>query len=117
MRKGRKINEKIGDIQSSSSLLMKEKDQGKVASAIEHAIYNTAVIISIPPEVVAPTMPSTIIINKNDFKTPLYRSQLSEHYRELAEKKKGNKALIKYYTFLINTLEVDYPKYLNKKIR
>ena len=44
------------------------------------------------------------------------RNQMSEQYRAVAEKNKYDSALVKYYTFLINTIEVEYYKFLNKKI-
>ncbi|MCX7998897.1 MAG: hypothetical protein N3A69_08095, partial [Leptospiraceae bacterium] len=113
----RKINEHIAEIQNSVPILTREQDMNKVASTIEHSILQTSVIIAIPPEIVPPGKPNSIIISKNDFKAPLYRTQLAEHFRELLDKNRLDKALVKYYTFLINTLEVDYYKYLNKKIR
>lgn len=113
----RKINEHIAEIQNSVPILTKEQDMSKVASSIEHSILQTSVVIAIPPEIVPHGKPNSIIISKNDFKAPLYRTQLAEHFRELLDKNKLDKALVKYYTFLINTLEVDYYKYLNKKIR
>jgi hypothetical protein len=112
-----KINQHFDEIRSSVPILAKEEDGGKIASTIEHAILNSSVVISIPNELVPQGKSNSIIISKNDFKAPLYRTQLAEFYRSEAEKNRADKALVKYYTFLINTLEIDYPKYLNKKIR
>ncbi|HMY66476.1 MAG TPA: hypothetical protein PK453_13865 [Leptospiraceae bacterium] len=112
-----KISETFADIKASVPILAKEQDISKVASSIEHAVLNSSIIIAIPPEIVPLGMPAQVIVSKADFKSPLLRSQLSEHYRAEAEKVKLDKALLKYYTFLINTVELEYYKFLNKKIR
>jgi hypothetical protein len=112
-----KISEHFTEIKTSVPILRKETDVNKVASTIEHSVLNTSVVIAIPQDITPPNKPNSVIISKNDFKAPLYRTQLAEHYRAEAEKNKGDKALVRYYTFLINILEVEYPKFLNKKIR
>ncbi|MCB1142154.1 MAG: hypothetical protein H7A24_08905 [Leptospiraceae bacterium] len=112
-----KIQDHIEEIKLSVPVLKKEADMQKVASTIEHSILNTSITIAIPGDVTVPNKPSSIIISRNDFKAPLYRRQLADFYREEMEKKKTDKALVGYYKFLINTLEIEYPKYLNKKIR
>jgi hypothetical protein len=113
----KKISENLTEIKTAVPILRKEENVDKIASAIEHSIIYSSVVIAIPPEIVPTNKPASIIISKNDFKSSLYRSQLAEHYRKEAERNKGDKVLVKYYTFLINTLEVEYHKFLNKKIR
>lgn len=57
-------------------------------------------------------MPGSIILSHNDLKAPLIRDQIAEFLRNEAQKKQYDKKLVKYYTFLINTIEVEYYKYL-----
>ncbi|MCE9501061.1 MAG: hypothetical protein K8R21_11285, partial [Leptospira sp.] len=112
-----KVDHYLTDIKGSVPLLAKETDNNKVASSIEYAIMQTSVIIAVPDDLVPKNKPNSIIISRNDFKAPLIREQLAEFYRSEAEKNKHDKPLVKYYSFLINTLEVDYYKFLPKKGR
>jgi hypothetical protein len=112
-----KISKHVDEIKLAVPLLREEKDLQKISSTIEHSILNSSIVIAIPPELLVPNKPSSYIINKNDFKAPLYRGQLAEFYRKEMEKSKVDKSLVEYYRFIVNTLEIDYPKYLNKKIR
>ena len=111
-----KIQTHLEEIKSAVPILSKETDYNKITSSIEYSIVTNSIVIAIPNEIVPKGKTNSIIINKDDFKAPLLRNQMSEHFRAVAEKNKYDTALVKYYTFLINTLEVDYYKYLNKKI-
>jgi len=111
-----KIQSNLDDIKRAVPVLAKETDNQKVSSAIEYSLMTNSVVIAIPADVVPRGKPASVIINKEDFKSPLMRNQMSEYYRALAEKNKYDTALLKYYTFLINTIEVEYYKFLNRKI-
>lgn len=111
-----KIQSNLDDIKRAVPVLAKETDNQKVASAVEYSLMTNSVVIAIPADVVPKGKPASVIINKEDFKSPLMRNQMSEHYRAVAEKNKYDPALVKYYTFLINTIEVEYYKFLNRKI-
>ncbi|MDX1961343.1 MAG: hypothetical protein SFU98_22430 [Leptospiraceae bacterium] len=112
-----KIQKNFSEIKNSVGILAREEDSSKVASSIEHAILNTSIVINIPQEIVPLGKPNVIIMSKADFKAPLTRTQLAEFYRTELDKNKIDKQMVKYFTFLINTLEIEYPKFLNKKIR
>lgn len=111
-----KIQSNLDDIKRAVPILAKESDNQKVSSSIEYSLMTNSVVIAIPADIVPRGKPASVIINKEDFKSPLMRNQMSEHYRALAEKNKYDTALLKYYTFLINTIEVEYYKFLNRKI-
>lgn len=111
----KKIEKHMVEIKSGAASLKEEGDNNKVASAIEHAILNSSVVIAIPDNVAVKNKPNQLIISKNDFKAPTFRSQLSDIYRDQMEKNKMNKELVSYYKFLINILEVEYHKFLPKK--
>lgn len=110
MRK--KIWDNIDNIRQSVAHLRTESDDDKVASTVEYALLQNSATIAIPDEIVPVGMPSTIILSHTDLKAPLIRDQISEFLRNEAQKKKYDKKLVKYYTFLINTIEVEYYKYL-----
>jgi len=111
-----KIQSNLDDIKRAVPALAKEGDNQKVASAVEYSLMTNSVVIAIPADIVPKGKPASVIINKEDFKSPLMRNQMSEYYRAVAEKNKYDSALVKYYTFLINTIEVEYYKFLNKKM-
>ena len=111
-----KIQSNLEDIKRAVPILAKENDNQKVASSIEYSLMTNSVVIAIPADIVPRGKPASVIINKEDFKSPLMRNQMSEHYRAVAEKNKYDSALVKYYTFLINTIEVEYYKFLNRKM-
>lgn len=111
----KKIQEQVDTIKNHIPLLSKETDLDKIASSIEYALITNSIVIAIPPDIIPKNKPAQIIISKNDFKSPLMRGQMAEYYRELAEKSKFDASLVKYYTFLINTIEVEYHKFLSKK--
>jgi hypothetical protein len=113
MRK--KIYGSLKDIRRRNINLNKEKDDNKVTSTIEYSLVQSSAIISFPDEVAIKTMPDTLYILKHDLKSPLFREQLADAYREEMNKKKYDKKLVKYYTYLINTIEMEYFKYLPKK--
>ncbi|EQA44897.1 hypothetical protein LEP1GSC050_3216 [Leptospira broomii serovar Hurstbridge str. 5399] len=114
----KKIWDNLDNIRQSVTHLKSEPDDDKVASTVEYALLQNAATIAIPDEIVPPGMPSSIILSHSDLKAPLIRDQLSEFLRNEAQKKKYDKKLVKYYTFLINTIEVEYFKYLpNRKKR
>lgn len=112
-----RIQSSLDDIKKAVPILAKENDNQKVASAIEYSLMTNSVVIAIPADVVPRGKPASVIIAKEDFKSPLMRNQMSEYYRAVAEKHKYDSALVKYYTFLINTIEVEYYKFLNKKFQ
>lgn len=111
----KRIYASLKDIRRRDMNLAREKDDHKVASTVEFALVQSSAIINVPPDVIVHTMPSTLYILKNDLKSPLFREQLADVYREEMNKKKFDKRLVKYYTFLINTVEMEYYKYLPKK--
>ncbi|MDV6234159.1 hypothetical protein CH379_000750 [Leptospira ellisii] len=114
----KKIFENLDNIRNSVAHLKSEKDDDKVASTIEYALLQNSATILIPDDIVPQGMPGSIILSHTDLKAPLIRDQISEFLRNEAQKKKYDKKLVKYYTFLINTIEVEYYKYLpNRKKR
>lgn len=110
-----RIYENLDNIKRNNMTLAKEKDEDKVASTVEYAVLQSVSTIVIPDEIAIRDLPSTILINRNDMKSALFRSQLADFYREEMNKKKFDKKLVKYYTYLINTVEMEYYKYLPKK--
>ncbi|MDF3820024.1 hypothetical protein P3G55_08950 [Leptospira sp. 96542] len=110
-----RIYENIDNIKRNNMTLAKEKDLDKVASTVEYAVLQSVSTILVPEDVAVRDMPATILINRNDMKSALFRGQLADHYREEMNKKKFDKKLVKYYTYLINTLEMEYYRYLPKK--
>ncbi|TGK28139.1 hypothetical protein EHQ12_13100 [Leptospira gomenensis] len=108
----KKIFENLDNIRNSVAHLKSEKDDDKVASTIEYALLQNSATILIPDDIVPQGMPGSIILSHTDLKAPLIRDQISEFLRNEAQKKKYDKKLVKYYTFLINTIEVEYYKYL-----
>lgn len=113
MRK--KIYGSLKDIRRRNLTMSKERDDNKVASTVEFALVQSSAIINFPDEIAIKTMPNTLYVLKHDLKSPLFREQLADSYREEMNKKKFDKKLVKYYTFLINTIEMEYFKYLPKK--
>ncbi|WCL49886.1 hypothetical protein [Leptospira sp. GIMC2001] len=111
----KRIYASMGDLKRRNLTLGKEKDDNKVASTVEYALVQSSAIINVPDEIAIKTMPNTLYILRNDLKMPLFREQLADVYREEMNKKKFDKKLVKYYTFLINTVEMEYYKYLPKK--
>lgn len=110
-----RIYENLDNIKRNNMTLGKEKDDDKVASTVEYAVLQSVSTILIPDDVAIRDLPNTILINRNDMKSALFRGQLADHYREEMNKKKFDKKLVKYYTYLINTVEMEYYKYLPKK--
>ncbi len=110
-----RIYENLDNIKRNNLTLAKEKNDDKVASTVEYAVLQSVATIQIPDEVAVKDMPSTILINRTDLKAALFRGQLADFYRDEMNKKKFDKKLVKYYTFLINTIEMEYYKYLPKK--
>ncbi|EMJ98249.1 hypothetical protein [Leptospira alstonii] len=108
----KKIFENLDNIRSSVAHLKGEKDDDKVASTIEYALLQNSATILIPDDIVPQGMAGSIILSHNDLKAPLIRDQIAEFLRNEAQKKQYDKKLVKYYTFLINTIEVEYYKYL-----
>lgn len=111
----KRIYENLDNIKRNNLTLAKEKDNDKIASTVEYACLQSVSTILVPEEVAIRDMPSTLLINRNDMKSALFRGQLADHFRDEMNKKKFDKKLVKYYTFLINTLEMEYYKYLPKK--
>ncbi|MDZ4725514.1 MAG: hypothetical protein SH817_05125 [Leptospira sp.] len=110
-----RIYENLDNIKRNNLTLAKEQNDDKVASTVEYAVLQSVATIQIPDDVAVKDMPSTILINRTDLKAALFRGQLADFYREEMNKKKFDKKLVKYYTFLINTVEMEYYKYLPKK--
>ncbi len=110
-----RIYASLSDIRRRNLNLAKEKDDDKVASTVEYALIQSCSVINIPTDIAIRNMPNTLYILKNDLKSPLFREQLAEAYREELNKKKFDKKLVKYYTYLINTIEMEYYKYLPRK--
>lgn len=110
-----RIYENLDNIKRNNMTLAKEKDDDKVASTVEYAVLQSVSTIVIPDDVAIRDLPNTILINRTDMKSALFRGQLADHYREEMNKKKFDKKLVKYYTYLINTVEMEYYKYLPKK--
>ncbi|EOQ95276.1 hypothetical protein LEP1GSC195_2634 [Leptospira wolbachii serovar Codice str. CDC] len=110
-----RIYENLDNIKRNNMTLAKEKDDDKVASTVEYAVLQSVSTIIIPEDVAIRDLPNTILINRTDMKSALFRGQLADHYREEMNKKKFDKKLVKYYTYLINTVEMEYYKYLPKK--
>lgn len=108
----KKIFENLDNIRNNVAHLKGEKDDDKVASTIEYALLQNSATIIIPDDLVPQGMPGSIILSHNDLKAPLIRDQIAEFLRNEAQKKQYDKKLVKYYTFLINTIEVEYYKYL-----
>ncbi|PJZ69975.1 hypothetical protein CH373_12965 [Leptospira perolatii] len=113
----KKIWENLENIRQSVSQLSSEADDDKVASTVEYALLQNSAMIAIPDDIVPPGMPNSIILSHADLKAPLIRDQISEFLRNEVQKKKYDKKLVKYYTFLINTIEVEYYKYLPSRKR
>ncbi|QVK54354.1 hypothetical protein FH596_00700 [Leptospira borgpetersenii] len=112
----KKIFENLDNIRNNVAHLKGEKDDDKVASTIEYALLQNSATILVPDDIVPQGMPGSIILSHNDLKAPLIRDQIAEFLRNEAQKKQYDKKLLKYYTFLINTIEVEYYKYLpNRK--
>ncbi len=111
-----KIQNNLDEIKKNVPILKKESDLNKVSSSIEYSLVTTAVVIAIPNDLVPKGKQNSVIVAREDFKSPLLRGQMSEYYREQAEKNKYDQSLVKYYTFLINTFEMEYFKFLNKKM-
>lgn len=111
----KRIYASLKDIRRRDPALAREKDDDKVASTVEYALVQSSAIINFPKDAMVVNMPSTLYILKNDLKSPLFREQLADFYRDEMNKKKFDKQLVKYYTFLINTVEMEYYKYLPKK--
>ncbi|MEM7184091.1 MAG: hypothetical protein AAF518_24550, partial [Spirochaetota bacterium] len=103
------------EIKNNSPILQKEKKPEKLIAAIENAIMHHSSVIVIPKEIVPKNKSDTIIINKSDFKSPLFRSQLAEHFRYQIAVNNTSNTLHQYYNFIINCIEVEYPKYIRKK--
>jgi len=110
-----RIYENLDNIKRNNLTLAKEKNDDKIASTVEYAVLQSVATIQVPDEVAVKDMPATIFINRTDLKTALFRGQLADFYREEMNKKKFDKKLVKYYTYLINTVEMEYYKYLPKK--
>lgn len=113
MRK--RIYASLKDIRRKNMNLSKEKDDDKVASTVEFALVQSSANITVPPDIAVKSMPNSLYVLKNDLKSPLFREQLADHYRDEMNKKKFDKKLVKYYTYLINTVEMEYYKFLPKK--
>ncbi|EMY14450.1 hypothetical protein LEP1GSC043_1251 [Leptospira weilii str. Ecochallenge] len=112
----KKIFENLDNIRNNVAHLKGEKDDDKVASTVEYALLQNSATILVPDDIVPQGMPGSIILSHNDLKAPLIRDQIAEFLRNEAQKKQYDKKLLKYYTFLINTIEVEYYKYLpNRK--
>ncbi|GBF50017.1 hypothetical protein LPTSP4_15380 [Leptospira ryugenii] len=110
-----RIYENLDNIKRNHMSLAKETNDDKVASTVEYAVLQSVATILIPDEVAVKDQPSTIYINRNDLKAALFRDQLADFYRDEMNKKKFDKKMVKYYTYLINTIEMEYYKYLPKK--
>ncbi|MGQ2869515.1 hypothetical protein ACT533_02670, partial [Leptospira santarosai] len=113
----KKIFENLDNIRNNVAHLKTEKDDDKVASTVEYALLQNSATILIPDDIVPQGMPGSIILSHNDLKAPLIRDQIAEFLRNEAQKKQYDKKLVKYYTFLINTIEVEYYKYLPSRKR
>ena len=110
-----KVEANLDQIQKHNALLTGEKDRSKVISTVEYAIHQSCATIQIPADLQIEEFPSTLFITQKDLKSSLFRQQLADAYREEMEKKKFDKKLVRYYSFLINTIEMEYYKYLPKR--
>lgn len=111
-----KIQSNMDEIKRNVPILNKELDLNKVSSSIEYSLVTNAVVVAIPNDLVPKGKPNSVIVAREDFKSPLLRGQMSEYFRDQAEKNKYDQSMVKYFTFLINTFELEYYKFLNKKI-
>jgi hypothetical protein len=109
------IQNNLADIKSKSKALKDESDNKKVAQSIENALLKTSAVINVPDSSAAKGMPSTVVVSHSELKNDLFRKNLGEELRKEMENKKFDAQLVKYYSFLINTIEVNYYKYLPKK--
>ncbi len=111
----KRIEANLDTIKKNNQTLEKEKDNQKVISTIEYAVLQSSATILVPNDILVENMPASLIISRSDLKSELFRQQLADAYREDMEKKKLDKKMVKYYTYLINTIEMEYFKYLPKK--
>ena len=129
----KKIEDKIYDIESLRDKLKENLDNIKqklksdlpeefkndpesFLANLEHSALQNIARINIPPNVRAEGKPLEVLIAQKDLKFELSRNQIAEHYRTLLDRNKSNKKLFKYYQFIINSIELEYYKYLPKGI-
>lgn len=108
------IIENLNAIIAESSYLQKQKDREKVIATIENAVLHHSAVIIIPREIIPKNKSDAIILDRSDLKSPLFRSQLADHFRALASIQRSD-SHNQYYNFILNCIEVEYPKYIRKK--
>jgi hypothetical protein len=105
-------------LKKNLDILSNEKNTEKAISTIESAILSSSALINIPKELQSQARPQVVIISKEDLKSPEIRSQIAEHfyYKGIAAKKFDSKSnAYAYYSFLYNTIDRDYFKYIRGK--
>jgi hypothetical protein len=110
-----KIKKNLGDIKSKSKALSSESDNNKISKVIEQTLMKGSAVINIPESIKPPEMPGAYVITHANLKSEVFRQKLGEELRKEMENKKSNQAMVKYYSFLVNTIEMNFYKFLPKK--
>ena len=108
------ISANIPQFKASSVYLSKMKNDEKVISTIENAILLSSAVISVPKEILPANKSDIIVLSKQDLKIASIRAQLVEFFKyEMAME--SSELGKKYYNFIINSIEIDYSRYLRSR--
>jgi hypothetical protein len=89
-----------------------KKEKNKLIAEIEHSVYQISVAIKIPEALLLKGRSKELIMNKSDFRTVLFRTQVAEYYRKEAGLYKNDRDHLDYIQFIIREIEFGYNKYI-----
>jgi hypothetical protein len=109
------VRNKQNQIKSKSKILNEEIDPNDTIRLIEQTITKNSAVLTLPESAIVKGLPSRYFISHTDFKNESFRKKLSDELRNERDRMKMDPQANKYYTFLLNCVEVEYLKFLPKR--
>ncbi|MCU0825155.1 MAG: hypothetical protein MUF77_10995, partial [Leptospira sp.] len=107
-----RIEESLNDICFELKEDFEKIDGNKMIAEIEYAIHQISIIIKIPEALIVKGRSKELIVNRSDFRTVLFRTQLADYYRKEVGLYKNDRDQLDYLQFIIRELEFGYNKYI-----
>lgn len=107
-----RIEESLNDICFELKEDFEKIDVNRMIAEIEYAIHQISIIIKIPEALIVKGRSKELIVNRSDFRTVLFRTQLADYYRKEVGLYKNDRDQLDYLQFIIRELEFGYNKYI-----
>ncbi len=107
-----RIEESLNDICFELKQDPEKIDKNKMIAEIEFVIHQISIIIKIPEALIVKGRSKELIVNRSDFRTVLFRTQLADYYRKEVGLYKNDRDQLDYLQFIIRELEFGYNKYI-----